>query len=199
MPSRSPPPLLRRAVHMKPPTPHTHDPPHVPIIFSHLSRIETRQAAWLFHYYLGSGRRGDRIRKIMAGGVAAGQNAHMEMVLKAEDEAMEMEMVASAAEAVGERNRGHGDGEAVASGGVQEVCVCVFPLQVRFARNVLSLPCCVRTGLGEGRDWLNERSATPPPPACALLSPKSRFVKDCLCVLVLPRSLISLTWYLFWW
>lgn len=45
------------------------------------------QAAWLFHYYLGSGRRGDRVRKIMAGGVVAGQNAHMELVKKEEDKA----------------------------------------------------------------------------------------------------------------
>lgn len=89
------------------------------------------QAAWLFHYYLGSGRRGDRIRKIMAGGVAAEQNAHMEMVLKAEDEAMEMEIVASAAEAVGERGGGREEGAAAPAGG-QQVCWVRFRYALAF-------------------------------------------------------------------
>ncbi|CAN0084369.1 unnamed protein product [Ectocarpus sp. 13 AM-2016] len=58
-------------------------------------RRELDEAAWLFHYYLGSGRRGDRVRKIMAGGVVAGQHAHMELVLKAENEALELAEVAA--------------------------------------------------------------------------------------------------------
>lgn len=59
-----------------------------------------KQAAWLFHYYLGSGRRGDRVRKIMAGGPVAGQHAHMELVIKAEDEDKRAEKVAAGAGAV---------------------------------------------------------------------------------------------------
>lgn len=43
----------------------------------------------------------------MAGGVVAGQYAHMELVLKAEDEALELAEVAAGAE-----------------GGGHEVCVC---------------------------------------------------------------------------
>ncbi|CAM9439961.1 unnamed protein product [Ectocarpus sp. 4 AP-2014] len=62
-------------------------------------RRELDEAAWLFHYYLGSGRRGDRVRKIMAGGVVAGQHAHMELVLKAEEE--ELAEVAAGAEGGG--------------------------------------------------------------------------------------------------
>lgn len=50
----------------------------------------------MFHYYLGSGRRGDRVRKIMAGGVVAGQHAHMELVLKAENEALEAQKLEAA-------------------------------------------------------------------------------------------------------
>ncbi|CBN79076.1 Digalactosyldiacylglycerol synthase, family GT4 [Ectocarpus siliculosus] len=64
-------------------------------------RRELDEAAWLFHYYLGSGRRGDRVRKIMAGGVVAGQHAHMELVLKAEDEALELAEVAAGAKGGG--------------------------------------------------------------------------------------------------
>ncbi|CAM9522330.1 unnamed protein product, partial [Discosporangium mesarthrocarpum] len=38
-------------------------------------RRELDEAAWLLHYFLGAGRTGDRVRKIMAGGVVAEQNA----------------------------------------------------------------------------------------------------------------------------
>ena len=65
-----------------------------------------KQAAWLFHYYLGSGRRGDRVRKIMAGGVVAGQHAHMELVLKAENEAREAQELAAAATGAGSAESG---------------------------------------------------------------------------------------------
>eukprot|EP00752_Nemacystus_decipiens_P002053 g1966.t1 len=65
-------------------------------------RRELDEAAWLFHYYLGSGRRGDRVRKIMAGGVVAGQHAHMELVLKAENEAREAQEFAAASAGAGE-------------------------------------------------------------------------------------------------
>ena len=72
-------------------------PPHHP----HPHLLVCNKAAWLFHYYLGSGRRGDRVRKIMAGGVVAGQHAHMELVLKAENEAREAQELAAAAAGAG--------------------------------------------------------------------------------------------------
>lgn len=72
-------------------TRHTFNPRPRPCSPAAVRTRRLKQAAWLFHYYLGSGRRGDRVRKIMAGGVVAGQHAHMELVLKAENEAREVQ------------------------------------------------------------------------------------------------------------
>lgn len=56
----------------------------------------------MLHSFLSSGRRGDRFRKVINGGVVAGQHKHMKLVLKAEREAFEVPNAETAAAAASE-------------------------------------------------------------------------------------------------